>query len=134
MGNKARGASMVSSIVKITTDNGLTGYGEVVYLSPPANEVCEGHVLTCVCHSVKEGGILACIAGLQAHTRGEVEGSGLGVLQAHTQGGSLGVWPGGLQANTGGVLQAHTRGSQGPHPGGGGLQTHTQRGGYPSMH
>ena len=32
MGNKARGASMVSSIVKIKTDNGLTGYGEVVYL------------------------------------------------------------------------------------------------------
>ena len=36
------------------------------------------------------GGIPACLAGLQAHTLGEVEGSGLGGggLQAHTQGES----------------------------------------------
>ena len=29
----------------------------------------------------------ACLAGFQAHTRGEVEGSGQGGLQAHTWGG-----------------------------------------------
>ena len=47
------------------------------------------------CLSVQRwGGIPACIAGLQSHTRGEVEGSGLGGLQAHTRRG----------------LQAHTRG------------------------
>ena len=40
------------------------------------------------------GGIPACLAGFQAHTKGEVEGSGGGGLQAHTQGGSWGVWPG----------------------------------------
>ena len=47
------------------------------------------------------GGIPPCIAGLQAHTQGEVEGSGLG--------GSPGPHPGGklrgLQAHTLGVSQ-----------------------------
>ena len=33
------------------------------------------------------GGIPACLAGFQAHTQGEVEGSGLRGLQAHTLGG-----------------------------------------------
>ena len=67
------------------------------------------------------GGIPACLAGLwgglQAHTRGEVEGSGRGGLETHTWevfsrptpgGGSSGPHP----------LQAHTQGvSPGPHPG-----------------
>ena len=33
------------------------------------------------------GGIPACLAGFQAHTQGEVEGSGQGGLQTHTLGG-----------------------------------------------
>ena len=69
---------------------------------PPANEVCEGYVFTtclsdilfkggwyCSMHCrflYTGGGIPACIAGLQAHTLGEVEGSGLGGHQAHTRG------------------------------------------------
>ena len=55
----------------------------------------------------------ACLAGLQAHTQGGVEGSGLGEggFQAHILES--------LQAHTLGGLQAHTRG-------GGGFQAHTQ--------
>ena len=61
---------------------------------PPANEVCEGYVFTRFCHSDHGGrgwgvvsqhglqvwgeGIPACLAGLPAHTQGEVEGSGRG--------------------------------------------------------
>ena len=65
-------------------------------------------------------GIPAWVAGLQAHTQREVEGSGggvsrptprgklrvwLGCLQAHTQGGSWGVWPEGGVYSPGGVSQ-----------------------------
>ena len=49
--------------------------------------------------------------GLQAHTQGEVEGSGLeGCLQAHTQGEVEGSGLGGLQAHTQRGLQAHRLG------------------------
>ena len=88
--------------------------------------------------------------GLQAHTQGEVEGSGMGVsrptpggLQAHTW-GSPGPHPvGKLRVLAWGGLQAHTRGVSRPTPRGVsrptprvGLQAHTRGGGgeYPSMH
>ena len=63
------------------------------------------------------GGIPACIAGLQTHTQGEVEGSGLG--------GSPGPHPEGEVEGSG------LGGSPGPHPGGklrgqpGGFQAQT---------
>ena len=69
---------------------------------PPVNGVCEGYVFTLVCHSVHgvgggipaciAGGIPACLAGFQAHTPGEVEGSGQG--GSAVRGGCLlqGVW------------------------------------------
>ena len=65
------------------------------------------------------GGIPASIAGFQAHTQGEVEGSGWGEVSRPTpnwkvEGSSLG----GVQAHTQGGLQAHTWGSPGPYPGG----------------
>ena len=51
------------------------------------------------------GGIPACLAGLQAHTQGEVEGSGLG------GGGVSRPTPRGkLRGLAWGVLQAHTQG------------------------
>ena len=78
---------------------------------PPATKLGQGYVFTRVCDSVGGGwypsmhcrwypsmpcsrsrgdGILACLAG----------------FQAHSQGGSWGVWPGrGLQTHTGGVSQ-----------------------------
>ena len=74
-----------------------------------------------VSHSVhRGGGIPACIAGLQAHTQGEVEGSGLGSLQAHTQGEVEGLARGVSRPTSGGVSPGpHPgRGSPGPHPGG----------------
>ena len=45
-----------------------------IYLLPSANEVCEGYVFTCVCHSVHggmsvPGGVSAPGGCLQAHTR-----------------------------------------------------------------
>ena len=46
--------------------------------------------------------IPACLAGFQAHTQGELEGSGQGGLQAHT----------------GGVSRPTRGGSPGPHWGG----------------
>ena len=64
--------------------------------------------------------------GLQAHTQGEVEGSGLrGGLQARTQGGKLrGLAWGGLQAHTQGEVEGSgLGGSPGPHLEG--LQVHT---------
>ena len=56
--------------------------GRVV--SQHALQVVSQHVL----QQVSGGGIPACLAGFQAHTQGEVEGSGQGGLQAHTQGES----------------------------------------------
>ena len=77
---------------------------------PPANKVCEGYVFTCVrlstggggaawypsmpcrwypsmpCRSLG-GGIPACLAGFQAHTQGELEGSGQGRVSRPTPGG-----------------------------------------------
>ena len=50
------------------------------------------------------------LGGLQAHTWGEVEGSGLGGLEAHTWGEVEGSGQGGLQGHTWGGLQAHTQG------------------------
>ena len=92
---------------------------------PPTNKVCEGYVFTHVCHSFcsqgggipacTAGGIPACLAGLQAHTRGEVEGSG--------QRGSPGSQLGGLQAHSWGVSRPTPGGCPGPH-----LR------GYPSMY
>ena len=91
-----------------------SGYNSIRLL-PPANEVCEGYAFTRVCHSVQggggvEGGIPACLAGLQAHSQvGGCRvwpGGGVGGLKAHTQGVGWGVWPRG-------------RGSPGPHWGGG---------------
>ena len=72
-----------------------------------------------------EGGIPACLAGLQAHTQvggwRVWPGGGVGGLKAHTQGVGWGVWPRG-------------RGSPGPHPGGvsrptlgGGVSQHALR-------
>ena len=77
-----------------------------------------------VSHSVhRGGGIPACLAGLQAHTQGGVEGSGRGgVLQAHTQGGSWGVWPG--VWSPGPHLGV---GSPGPHRGGVCVSQHALR-------
>ena len=57
-------------------------YWMVIFLAP-ANEVWEGYVFTRVCQSTGDGGIPACIAG----------------LQARTQGGSWGVWPGGYPSS-----------------------------------
>ena len=48
-----------------------------------------------VSHSVHRGCIPACLAGFQAHTQGELEGSGWEGLQAHAQGASPGPHPGG---------------------------------------
>ena len=57
--------------------------------------------------------------GLQVHTQGEVEGSGLeGCLQAHTQVKVEGSGLGGLQAHTQRGLQAHRWGVSRPIPGG----------------
>ena len=108
----------------------------------------QGNIFRSVCQefcSRGGGGIPACLAGLQAHTQGKVEGSGLGEgvsrptprgvspdphpggvsrptprgsLQAHTWGVSRPT-PGGVSRPTPGGLQAHTRGSPGPHWGGG---------------
>ena len=103
----------------------------------------QGYVFTCVCDSVHRGGvgipayivggiqaslaarslgggIPACLAGLQAHTQGEVEESGLGrgCLKAHTWGVSrptLGEGSPGLHQ---GVSRPTPRGYPGPHPGG----------------
>ena len=73
----------------------------------PANEVCEGYVFTCVCHSV--------------HSRSPgrvVSQHALQVFRPTPRGKLRGLaWGGGLQA----------------HPQGG-LQAHTQVGVYPSMH
>ena len=64
-------------------------------LLPPANEVCEGYVFTPVCQSFCSwgggGGIPACLAGLQATPKGEVEGSGRGGVSRPTAGGGGGV-------------------------------------------
>ena len=91
-----------------------------------------------VSHSVQSGwkvGVIpACIAVFQAHTQGEVEGSGWGVSRPTPGGASCGVWPwGGLQAHTqGGSCRVWPGGSPGPHPGNspgpywGGLQAHTE--------
>ena len=85
------------------------------------------------------GGIPACLAGLQAHTQGEVEGSGLGGLQVHNQREVEGSGLGGLQAhiqgasrhNPEGCLQAHTQMVSRPTPGGSPCPCPR---GYPSMH
>ena len=66
--------------------------------------------------------------GLQAHTQGEVEGSGLGGVSRPTPRGKLrGLAWGGLQAYTWGCLQAHIQGFS-RHTTGGGLHMHTLRG------
>ena len=122
-------------------------------LLPPANEVCEGYVFTCVCP--RGGGWYpsmpcrwypsmpcrspgGCVSqhALQVSRptpKGELEGSGRGGLQAHTDGGSPGPHlGGGFSRHTpgGGFLGAHL----------GGLQAHTRGvsrptwGVYPSMH
>ena len=65
-------------------------------LLPSANEVCEGYVFTCVCHSVHRG-------GLQAQTWGEVGG---------LAGGSPDADPGGRLGGLAG------RGVSRPRPGG----------------
>ena len=93
---------------------------------PPATKFGQGYVFTRVCDSVHRGsGIPACLAGLQEHTQGEVEGSGLGGLQAHTQGGEVeGSGLGGLQAHTWGVFRL-TPGGVSRSTAWGGLQAHT---------
>ena len=58
------------------------------FLLPPANEVCEGYVFTCVCHSIHGGGV---------HGRGDVCGGGGHVWQR--DGGMCGrdcAWQGGV--------------------------------------
>ena len=90
---------------------------------PPANEVCEGYVLTPICQSFcsQEGGgipaclaaglrgcIPACLAGFQAHTQpgGKLRGLARGVSRITSKGKVEGS-PG-----------PHLGGSPGPHPGG----------------
>ena len=70
---------------------------------PPTTKLGQGNIFRSVCKEFCPwggGGIPACLAGLQAHTQGEVKGSGLGGLEAHTQGG--------LQAHTWGGIPACT--------------------------
>ena len=82
---------------------------------PSANEVCEGYVFTRVCHSVHGGGCL------QAHTQGEVEGSGqVGSPGPYPGGEGWGVWlVGSPDPYLGGRLRGLAGGSPGPYPGGG---------------
>ena len=65
-------------------------------------------------HAVQQvsgGGIPACLAGFQAHTQGEVEGSGWGGSPGpHPRGKLRGLAWWGLQAHTQGGLQGHTQG------------------------
>ena len=87
---------------------------------------------------------IACLAGLQAHSRGggKLRGLAWGGLQAQTQGGELrglawGVFQGGRGSpgpHPGGMSPGPYPGeSPGPNPGGGGgLQAHTQSGGIPA--
>ena len=68
-------------------------------------------------------GITACIAGLQAHTQGEVGESGLeGAPGPHPGGKLRGLAWGGLQAHTWRVSRPTRGGSPDPHRGG--LQVH----------
>ena len=98
---------------------------------PPANEVCEGYVLTPVCHSVGGG-----VSRPRPRPRG-VRGSGRGGVSRPTRRGEVGGLAVGVSRPTpGGGGQAHTQGGQGPHPGGtrptpGGCQAHTQKGSRP---
>ena len=107
----------------------LHGSFLMLHFLPPAMKLGQGYVFTHVCDSVHRGdgipaciagsipaclaaglqasNIPACIAGFQAHTQGEVEGSGQVGSQAHTWGVSRPIG-----------------GSPGPHLGGV----------YPSMH
>ena len=79
----------------------------------PQTKLREGYVFTGVCDSVHRGGggIPACTAGLQAHTReGGSWGSGLeGSAGPHLRGKLRGL--------AGGVSRPTLRGSPGPHPG-----------------
>ena len=77
-----------------------------------------GDIPTCIA-----GGIPACLAGLQAHTQGEIEGSGLGWVSRPTPRGKLRglVW---------GSPDPYPGGSPGPYPGG----SPGSHQGYPSMH
>ena len=106
-------------------------WGKVMFLHMSAILFAgEGVVSQHALQQVSRGdGIPACLAGFQAHTQGEVEGSGQGVSRPTPKGeveGS-GLGGGGLQAHTlgGWCLQVLTWR---------GLQAHTQRGVYPSMH
>ena len=107
----------------------LHGSFLMLHFLPPAMKLGQGYVFTHVCDSVHRGGgipaciagsipaclaaglqggnIPACIAGFQAHSQGEVEGSGQVGSQAHT-------WR----------VSRPIGGSPGPHLGGV----------YPSMH
>ena len=77
--------------------------------------------------------IPACLAGLQTHTQGEVEGSGRGGLQVHTQGEVEGPGRGGgsYRPTPKGELRGLARGVSRPTPGGfsrptpGGVSQHT---------
>ena len=97
-------------------------------LLPPANVVCEGYVFTGVCLSTggwypsmhcrppgpHQGGKMRSLAGggLQAHTQGEVKGSGRGVSRPTARGKLRGlVGSPGPHLGVGG-------GSPGPHLGG----------------
>ena len=75
--------------------------------------------------------IPACLAGFQAHTQGELEGSDWGGLQAHPQGELEGSGLGGLQAHTQGEVEGSGHGgSPGPHLGR--FQAHIQGGCRPT--
>ena len=73
------------------------------------------------------GGIPACLAGFQAHTQGEVEGSGQGVSRPTPKGDVEGSGQGE------GVSRPTPGGSPGPHPVGSPGQ-HPGEVVYPSMH
>ena len=75
---------LVHRVLICLKSEGVTTH-KAARLLPPSNE---GYVFTGVCDSVHRGGggIPACIAGLQAYTWGEVEGSGLGDPGPHTEG------------------------------------------------
>ena len=113
----------------------VNGGGELV--SQHALQVVSQHAL-----QVSRGMCIpACLAGFQAHTQVELEGSGQGGLQAHTwrggsgphPGESPGPHPGGLQAHIWGEVQAHTRGVSRLTPWVR-LSRSTPGGGNPSMH
>ena len=83
---------------------------EVNYYLTPANEVCEGYVFTCVCHSVHRGWVS------RPRPRVKVKVSGRGGSRP-TAGGEVGGSGWGVSRPKLGGVQAYTWGGPGPHRG-----------------